>query len=157
MLALIRIFNGSAALLAPQFLSKRLGIDYEANPATLYVWRMFGIRTVLIGADLLLQKGERRQEALRLGIVVHASDTLAAYLAGRSGKLPANSARMITAISADQYSPGRLRQQTLIFRSRRAPESESVARFSRVMSTIEEVADAHAAGGVDRVELSELW
>ena len=100
LLALIRIFNGSAALLAPQFLSKRLGIDYEANPAMLYVWRMFGIRTVLIGADLLLQKGERRQEALRLGIVVHASDTLAAYLAGRSGKMPANSARMITAISA---------------------------------------------------------
>jgi hypothetical protein len=100
LLALIRIFNGSAAVLAPQFLSKRLGIDYEANPASLYVWRMFGIRTVLIGADLLLQKGERRQEALRLGIVVHASDTLAAYLAGRSGKMPLNSARMITAISA---------------------------------------------------------
>jgi hypothetical protein len=100
LLALIRIFNGSAAVLAPQFLSKRLGIDYEANPASLYVWRMFGIRTVLIGADLLLQKGERRQEALRLGIVVHASDTLAAYLAGRSGKMPPKSARMITAISA---------------------------------------------------------
>jgi hypothetical protein len=99
-LALIRIFNGSAAVLAPQFLSKRLGIDDEANPAALYVWRMFGIRTVLIGADLLLQQGERRQEALRIGIVVHASDTLAAYLAGRSGKMPANSARMITAISA---------------------------------------------------------
>jgi hypothetical protein len=100
LLALIRIFNGSAALLAPQFLSKRLGIDYEANSAVLYVWRMFGIRTVLIGADLLLQKGERRQEALRVGIIVHASDTLAAYLAGRSGKMPASSARMITAISA---------------------------------------------------------
>jgi hypothetical protein len=100
LLACIRLFNGLAALLAPNLLATRLGIDAEKNPAALYVLRMFGIRTVLIGADLLLQKGERRREALRLGIVVHASDTLAAYLAGRSGKLPSNTAKMIVAISA---------------------------------------------------------
>jgi hypothetical protein len=100
LLACIRLFNGLAALLAPNLLATRLGIDVEKNPAALYVLRMFGIRTVLIGADLLLQKGERRREALRLGIVVHASDTLAAYLAGRSGKLPSNTAKMIVAISA---------------------------------------------------------
>jgi hypothetical protein len=100
LLACIRLFNGLAALLAPQALAARLGIDAENNPAALYVLRMFGIRTVLIGADLLLQKGERRREALRLGIIVHASDTLAAYLAGRSGKLPNNTSKMIVAISA---------------------------------------------------------
>jgi len=100
LLALIRLFNGLAALLAPQLLSKRLGIDVEGSPAALYVWRMFGIRTVLIGADLLLQKGERRREALRVGIIVHASDTLAAYLAGRSGKMPRDAARTIVGISA---------------------------------------------------------
>ena len=100
LLACIRLFNGLAALLAPQALAGRLGIDADKNPAALYVLRMFGIRTVLIGADLLLQKGERRREALRLGIVVHASDTLAAYLAGRSGKLPSNTSKMIVAISA---------------------------------------------------------
>jgi hypothetical protein len=100
LLALIRLFNGIAALLAPQFLSNRLGIDHENNPAALYVWRMFGIRTVLIGADLLLQKGQRRREAMRVAVVIHASDTLAAYLAGRSGKLPNDAARMIVGISA---------------------------------------------------------
>jgi hypothetical protein len=100
LLACIRLFNGLAALLAPQVLAGRLGIDADTNPAALYVLRMFGIRTVLIGADLLLQKGERRREALRLGIIVHASDTLAAYLAGRSGKLPSNTSKMIVAISA---------------------------------------------------------
>jgi hypothetical protein len=100
LLACIRLFNGLAALLAPQALAGRLGIDADKNPAALYVFRMFGIRTVLIGADLLLQKGERRREALRLGIIVHASDTLAAYLAGRSGKLPGNTSKMIVAISA---------------------------------------------------------
>jgi hypothetical protein len=35
-----------------------------------------------------------------MGIIVHASDTLAAYLAGRSGKLPTRTARLIVAISA---------------------------------------------------------
>jgi hypothetical protein len=100
LLACIRLVNGLLALLAPSFLSQRVHIDAEANPAALYVWRMFGIRTVLLGADLLLQKGERRAEAVRIGIVVHASDTLAAFLAGRSGRLPRRSARMIVAISA---------------------------------------------------------
>jgi hypothetical protein len=100
LLACIRLFNGLAALLVPHALAGRLGIDVEKNPAALYVLRMFGIRTVLIGADLLLQKGDRRREALRLGIIVHASDTLAAYLASRSGKLPAKTGRMIVAISA---------------------------------------------------------
>jgi hypothetical protein len=100
LLALIRLVNGVLALLAPQFLSKRLGIDSESSPAALYVWRMFGIRTVLIGADLLLQKGARRREALRFAIVIHASDTLAAYLAGRDGKLPKDAGRLIVGISA---------------------------------------------------------
>ena len=42
---------------------------------------MFGIRTVLIGAELLMQTGDRRAEALRRAILIHASDTLAALLA----------------------------------------------------------------------------
>jgi hypothetical protein len=99
LLACIRLFNGLAALLAPHMLAQRLGIDAENNPAAVYMMRMFGIRTVLIGADLLLEKGERRKEALRLGIVVHASDTLAAYLAAKTGKLPGNMGRTIVAIS----------------------------------------------------------
>ena len=33
----------------------------------MYVFRMFGIRTVLIGAELLIQTGDRRAEATRAG------------------------------------------------------------------------------------------
>jgi len=65
----------------------------------LYALRMFGIRTVLIGVDLLVQTGERRAESLRRAIVIHASDTVAAGLAARSGRLPGRTGLLITLIS----------------------------------------------------------
>ena len=90
LLALIRLFNGAAALLAPQFLAKQLGVDPDANPAMLYVFRMFGIRTVLIALDLLFQSGEKRTDAVRRAVLIHASDTVAAWLATMSGRFPKN-------------------------------------------------------------------
>lgn len=98
-LACIRLLNGGMALLAPGFLAKQVGIDPDANPGATYVFRMFGIRTVLIGADLLTQDGERRQEALSRAALIHASDTLAAFLAALNGNFP-NRGRVIIAISA---------------------------------------------------------
>jgi hypothetical protein len=98
-LALIRLFNGLAALVAPGFLARQVGVDPDANPGIKYVFRMFGIRTVLIGADLLVQTGERREEALQRAVWIHASDTLAAFLASRSDNFP-KKGRVIVAISA---------------------------------------------------------
>jgi hypothetical protein len=99
LLACIRILNGGLALLAPGFLARRIGIDPDANPGALYVFRMFGIRTVLIGAELLIQTGDRRAEALRRAILIHASDTVAAVLATLSGSFP-KEGRAIVWISA---------------------------------------------------------
>lgn len=99
LLALIRLANGSAALLAPGFLARQVGVDPDANPGVVYVFRMFGIRTVLIGAELLMQTGDRRDEALRRAVVIHASDTLAAVLASVSGNFPKRG-RIIVGISA---------------------------------------------------------
>jgi hypothetical protein len=99
-LGLIRLFNGGAALLAPQLLAGRLGIDSRATPAALYVFRMFGIRTVLIAADLLLASGKRRIDALNEAPLIHASDTIAAAIAMLSGRMPGGSGVTITAISA---------------------------------------------------------
>jgi len=99
-LAGIRLFNGTAALVAPDELARRLGVDPDQHPGVLYFIRLFGIRTVLIGAELLVRQGERRDEALRLGIVIHASDTLAAAMAASSQRLPAGGGWMLTAISA---------------------------------------------------------
>ena len=99
LLALIRLFNGLAALLVPGVLARQVGIDPVANPGAVYVFRMFGIRTVLLGAELLMQTGDRRTEALRRAVLIHASDTLAAFLASISGKIP-KGGKVIVGISA---------------------------------------------------------
>jgi hypothetical protein len=99
LLACIRLLNGAAALLIPGFLARRVGINPKTSPGTLYVFRMFGIRTVLIGAELLVQTGDRRAEALRRAILIHASDTVAAFVATLSGYFP-KQGRIIIAISA---------------------------------------------------------
>jgi hypothetical protein len=100
LLAAIRLFNGGAALVAPAFLARRAGIDPVASPGALYFIRMFGIRTVIVGAELLILRGERRAEALRLAVLIHGSDTLAAALAGRSGRLAGATGALLTLISA---------------------------------------------------------
>jgi len=99
LLACIRLLMGSMALLIPRFMARQLGVDARTNPGAVYVFRMFGIRTVLIGAELLMQTGDRRAEALRRAVVIHASDTLAALLAARSANFPKRS-RGIVFISA---------------------------------------------------------
>ena len=98
-LACIRLLNGGLALLMPGLLAKQVGVDPEVNPGVTYVFRMFGVRTVLIGADLLTLDGERRQEALNRAALIHGSDTLAAFLATLSGQFP-KKGRLIVGISA---------------------------------------------------------
>jgi hypothetical protein len=58
-LACIRMFNGVTALFVPATLARRLGGDPEANPAAPYALRLVGVRTVLIGAQLLRDGGLR--------------------------------------------------------------------------------------------------
>jgi hypothetical protein len=99
-LALIRITNGSAALVAPTVLTRNLGVARTQNQAIDYVFRMFGIRTVLIGCELLLPDGELRAAAVRVAPVIHASDTAAAALAGLTRQIPVRSAVIATSISA---------------------------------------------------------
>jgi hypothetical protein len=98
-LAWIRLINGALALIAPAFLARQVGVDPDLNPGVKYAFRMFGVRTVLIGADLLLQTGEERARSLRTAVIIHASDTLAALLAALSKGFPAR-ARFIVVISA---------------------------------------------------------
>src|SRR6266849_1324334 len=99
LLACVRLLMGLLGLLAPGIPARQIGVDPNANPGILYVFRMFGIRTVLIGAELLIQTGDRRAEALRRAILIHASDTLAAFLATLSGNFPKRG-RLIIYISA---------------------------------------------------------
>ena len=95
-LAAIRIFNGGTALVAPERLDQRLGLARSAD----YPWRMFGIRTVLMGLDLLSSDKEVRAHALRSSVLVHGSDTISAAKAGLTRTLAPRAAVTATAISA---------------------------------------------------------
>src|SRR3712207_5891925 len=98
-LSAIRLFNGIAALFAPAALLRRLGVDPEANRAALYALRMFGVRTVLIGAQLLLRNGGLRAHSLRVAPVIHVLDAAAAMIAGAQGQLPRRAATTAALIS----------------------------------------------------------
>jgi len=100
MLAAVRLFNGTTALFVPELLLRRLGVDPKVDRSGGYPFRMFGIRTILIGADLLLLRGRERRRATRLAVVIHATDTISAAAAGLRGDLPRKAAVATTLISA---------------------------------------------------------
>jgi hypothetical protein len=99
-LASVRLFNGTVGLFAPELLLRRLGGDPATNRSGVYPFRMFGVRTILIGADLLVLRGAERRRATRLAVVIHAADTISAATAGRRGDLPRKAATVATLISA---------------------------------------------------------
>jgi hypothetical protein len=99
-LAAIRIFNGTAGLLAPEMLLGRLGVDTTKDRSGAYPFRMFGIRTIIIGLDLLLLTGEDLRRAEKLAVLIHAADTVSAASAAVRGDLPRKQGVVATLISA---------------------------------------------------------
>jgi hypothetical protein len=99
-LGVVRIVNGAAGLLAPEYLLRKLGVDTTTDHSGAYPFRMFGIRTVLIGLDLWFLTGEDLRRATRMAVVIHASDTLSAAATTVRGDLPRQQGLVATAISA---------------------------------------------------------
>jgi hypothetical protein len=99
-LAAIRTVNGAAGLLAPEVLLGRLGVDTAEDRSGMYPFRMFGIRTILIGLDLLLLTGDELRRAEKLAVLIHASDTISAGITTARGDLPRKQGLVATAISA---------------------------------------------------------
>lgn len=91
-LAGIRLTVGTIALLAPRTFARQLEVDPNLHPAVIYVARMFGIRTIFIGADLLSRDEALRARALRTGVVIHVSDATAAGIAALRHQIPARAA-----------------------------------------------------------------
>jgi hypothetical protein len=60
---------------------------------------LFGVRTVLIGAQLLLRDDEVRAHSLRVAPAIHALDASAALIAGERGQLPRRAATTAAIIS----------------------------------------------------------
>jgi hypothetical protein len=96
----IRIVAGTAGLLAPAMIINRFG---DANPsenaAAIYGLRLFGIRTVLIGADLIRLHGRDLDRALWAAPIIHASDTATVLTLQRRKQLSPERARPLALIS----------------------------------------------------------
>lgn len=99
LLGAIRLINGLIALFIPQMIIKRFDKHGTDVPVTRYALRMFGVRTVLVALDLFRGPGPTRSYAVKVAPIIHASDTVAAFLAARSGKVPAKTGVLIVAIS----------------------------------------------------------
>lgn len=97
-LAAIMLVNGTLGVFAPRFLIRGLGIKPEIEPGMIYVFRMFGIRTIFLGVDLF-RVPDQRGRALREGIVVHGTDMTAALTGAALGQLPWRKGLMVGGIS----------------------------------------------------------
>jgi hypothetical protein len=96
-LAAIRLVNGTLALLAPEVMLRRLGADPRTNQVAVYPLRMFGIRTVVLGVELLA--GGSMQHQGKVGVVIHAADAASAITAGLRRQLPPRVAAVAAGIS----------------------------------------------------------
>ena len=115
LLALVRIANGTLGLLAPSVISRPLveSEDREAHEAAHYPFRLFGIRTMIIGAELLSRDPYVRERAVRVALPIHATDTASAALGGLLGELPAKTAVRLTALSGTNTLLAVLARRTL--------------------------------------------
>lgn len=98
-LAMIRIANGGLGLVFPGFLVKQLGSGPKGNPVAHYAFRLFGVRTIIIGGELLLPGGQLRARALSLAPIIHASDVAAALISGVTGQVSPDKARRVALLS----------------------------------------------------------
>lgn len=100
-LAQARLAVGVAALVAPRLLSRAMGIDPAANPATPYLTRMFGVRELFMAAPFLMPApGLDEAELASRGITVDAVDAAASLAAGLRGYLPWRAALPATLMAA---------------------------------------------------------
>jgi hypothetical protein len=101
-LAGIRIVNGVVGLFAARRMAQQLGGELGEDKRFVYPARMFGVRTIVLGVDLLTLRASdaAARRVLSQAVLIHASDTAAAAYAGWRGELPARAAKLTTTISA---------------------------------------------------------
>ena len=112
-LAAIRMFNGAVALAAPAVAAKRIGMAPDATEPSHYPWRLMGVRTLIIGAELLSRDPGRREKAVRIALPIHAIDTISAAKTLVRGELPKRNAILLTVVSGTNTVLSLLARRTL--------------------------------------------
>lgn len=96
-LATIQLVNGTLALVVPGVMLRTLGANPNANKVAIYPLRMFGIRTIVLGVQLLID--DPSPQTAKFGVLIHGTDAAAAITAGLRRQLPARVAVVTAAIS----------------------------------------------------------
>ena len=99
-LGAIRVVNGALGLLMPAVIIRRLGgNDPQGDAAAIYGLRLFGVRTIVLGADLFLLRKRALRGALRSAVLIHGSDTATVLSLWRNKQLSPERARPLALIS----------------------------------------------------------
>lgn len=72
-----------------------------------------GIRTAIIGAELLSRDPELREKAVRIALPIHATDTVSAALGGLLGEVPKRTSISLTLLSGTNTVLALLARRTL--------------------------------------------
>jgi hypothetical protein len=91
--------NGTLGLVAPELLIGRIEPGHPPGASAIYAFRLFGVRTVFLGAELLVRRDAELQRALRQGVVIHASDVATSTLLGVRHQTSPRTSAMLAAIS----------------------------------------------------------
>lgn len=92
-LAAMRIGIGALAWARPDVTARLFGFPDPDGQAR-YVWRLFGVRDVLVGLGTVTSSGQRRRTWARVGLVCDVADGAAGVL-GREEVKPVSAAAMI--------------------------------------------------------------
>jgi hypothetical protein len=109
----VRLVEGVLALAAPRLLLGRLVTDPEQDPSGSYPFRLFGVRSVPIGADRLILTGDRAGPESKVAVAIQATDTakpatrlLTGHLPWRAGSV-ASLACAVHSLLGQIAAPGR--------------------------------------------------
>jgi hypothetical protein len=99
-IALTRIGAGALTYANPPLAAKLFGLR-NAEQSSTYTARLFGSRDIALGLAVLSPNPAARKNALRLGVLVDACDTVAGLMDQKEGKLtPAGAAVLIGGAAA---------------------------------------------------------
>ena len=79
---------GAASLILPRFTARLLQMDPDANPASSFLMRLFGVRDIFLGVAPLLVSGQGRSRILAAATGVDLTDATAAVIAGLTRQIP---------------------------------------------------------------------
>lgn len=97
-LGIVRLVNGGLGLVLPRVLIRRIDSS-DPSPAAVYAFRLFGIRNILIGRDVLVRRGEALDRCIDEAVVVHGCDSLTATVLTVTGAVPRRAGLLLMAVS----------------------------------------------------------